>query len=410
MTPFKHICFASKSDVGRKRKNNEDAFGVFPSSGVFCVADGMGGGDDGEIASAATVEAVRSFCEKHPLPDTGAWKINDWLDGISSAMSSASSWIYKRTCDLGLKDSGSTFVGLFFDPTYPSKAVAMHAGDSRLYHVRAKSIKQITTDHSVAEMIGVKSEKKLNPYFRGMILRAVGVQQTVELERTIFDIKEGDWIVLCSDGLSKMIDDSRIKSIVNSSNSPSEAAETLVSAANEAGGSDNITVVVVKVGPLPEKMPAVPFSDASIPMKEFIEGYTQEHSTDADTRETGETMQIPLSVEPPTDNSNQTKKIRRRLPSPSVMIALVAGSLLIVFLVFISWLMWRRAEDISDGEAARREALSIAVKEVSRQNVEKVRKRSEENETLRAKDEELSRKARDKERSMFQENVDLPLE
>ena len=77
MTPFAHVRFAAKSDVGRRRKNNEDAFGVFPQCGVFCVADGMGGGDDGEIASNATVDGVRRFCEGHPFPEGKCWRMDD---------------------------------------------------------------------------------------------------------------------------------------------------------------------------------------------------------------------------------------------------------------------------------------------------------------------------------------------
>ena len=97
MTPFGHIRFALKSDVGRKRKNNEDSFGVFPSCGVFCVADGMGGGDDGEVASAATVEAVRRFCEDHPFPQGKSWRMDDWLEGIADGVSGASACPRKRS-------------------------------------------------------------------------------------------------------------------------------------------------------------------------------------------------------------------------------------------------------------------------------------------------------------------------
>ena len=297
MTPFGHIRFAAKSDVGRKRKNNEDSFGVFPSCGVFCVADGMGGGDDGEVASAATVEAVREFCELHPLPPGRGWRMDDWLDGVSTAVSKASAWINSRTRERGLKDCGSTFVGLCFDPSHPSVAMAIHAGDSRLYLLRGHGIRQITKDHSVAEMIGVKNEKEVNPLFRGMILRAVGIQPAVDLERTMFDIKKGDRIILCSDGLSKMLPDKRIEAIARGKKALADAAEALVEAANEAGGSDNITVVIVEVGTLPTAIPVVPVPDCPAHDEDSREDEDSADTvSESDTRETGETMHSDATV------------------------------------------------------------------------------------------------------------------
>jgi hypothetical protein len=135
----------------------------------------------------------------------------------------------------------------------------MHAGDSRVYRIRGRSIEQITRDHSAAELAGVKDENELNPALRGVILRAVGVEKTVQTEITPFDVAEGDWIVICSDGLSKMIPDKSIRKIVASAKGDSEAAAgNLVAAANEAGGTDNITVVAIHAGALPQPLPPAP--------------------------------------------------------------------------------------------------------------------------------------------------------
>lgn len=257
MNAFPHIDYAARTDVGRKRKNNEDAFGVFPDAGIFCVADGMGGGDDGEIASAAVVKSVGEFATSHVPPTGVGYVAEDVAAGVSHVVNEASAWISARAAERKLKGCGSTFVGICLDATAPSAAIVLHAGDSRLYRVRGSSIKQITKDHSAAEMIGVKDEKSVNPMFRGMILRAVGVHPSVYLERTPLAIKDGDRIVICSDGLSKMVDDRNIAAIVQGGSSAESAADELVAAANEAGGTDNVTAVVLFVGRLPPALPSI---------------------------------------------------------------------------------------------------------------------------------------------------------
>ena len=255
MGAFSHITFAAKSDIGRKRKNNEDAFGTFPALGIYCVADGMGGGDDGEVASAATVSAVEGFVKTHPLPKNLAFPHESVIAGVRAAVNGASKWIYDRAKSRNLKGCGSTFVGVCLDPSHPGMATALHAGDSRLYRIRGRGIQQITTDHSAAELIGAKNENEINPMFRGMILRAVGIQPSVDVEATPLPLKEGDFILICSDGLSRMVPDKKIAAIVRENASLDEAASSLIAAANDAGGIDNVTVVLLKVGNLPAPLP-----------------------------------------------------------------------------------------------------------------------------------------------------------
>ena len=167
MTPFAHLKHAALSDVGKKRKNNEDAFGTFPEAGLFCVADGMGGGDDGEIASAAVVRAVEELAVRMKPDESGGVCSDDVCSGLADALSSVSAWICNRAHERKLNGCGSTFVGVVFDPTNPAQAVAVHAGDSRLYLLHGHSIRQITRDHSVAELMGEKDESKVNPMCRG---------------------------------------------------------------------------------------------------------------------------------------------------------------------------------------------------------------------------------------------------
>ena len=261
MGAFPHIRYAAKSDIGRRRTNNEDAFGAFPLSGIFCVADGMGGGDDGEVASAATV--VERFTKECPISGKFTYPIEGIVSGVRSAVNSASSWIANRTKQKGLKSCGSTFVGICFDASKPNTAIALHAGDSRLYRIRGRSIEQMTVDHSAAELIGTKNDKEVNPMFRGMILRAVGIQPSVELERTEVPLKARDKILICSDGLSRMVSDRKLLSIIRASEDLETTADKLIAAANDAGGVDNITVELIEVGALPAPLPTSPLVSAA---------------------------------------------------------------------------------------------------------------------------------------------------
>ena len=109
MSLFPHIRYAAKSDIGRKRKNNEDSFGVFPDLGVYCVADGMGGGDDGEVASAATVGALEKYAKEHPLPQDRTYPI----DGMTAAIAAHAK--YRFIAPPPLRRSGEPFPTLFFN-------------------------------------------------------------------------------------------------------------------------------------------------------------------------------------------------------------------------------------------------------------------------------------------------------
>ena len=271
MNPFKHIAHAVLTDVGNKRKNNEDAYAVAPEHGFFCVADGMGGAEDGEVASGAVVERLNALFggETSEIPEKGAagrpslpgcfdperpFSIRAKTAWIDSSLSDISSWIYSRSKERGKSGSGTTFVGVTFDPAAPSSAVALHAGDSRVYHwcARESRLSLVTLDHSVANAVGISDERQLNPAFRNMLMRAVGLGPSVQVEHTLFQVAPGDWIAVCSDGLSKMIEDAEIGSMLSSTPDPDAAVRALVDAALKAGGKDNVTVVVVLVGELPE--------------------------------------------------------------------------------------------------------------------------------------------------------------
>jgi protein phosphatase len=210
----------------------------------------MGGGADGEVASAATVKAVEDCARMMPQPFEGGYPAESVAERVANALSGASEWLWRRSKEKKIEGSGSTYVGVVFDPVSPGRAIAMHAGDSRLYRFRDGELIQVTRDHSAAELIG-SSDEEINPLFRGMIMRAVGVHPKVEIERTLFPVAEGDRILICSDGLTRMVPDGGIADILSGRQDADDAVHALIDAANAAGGVDNVTVVVVDVGALP---------------------------------------------------------------------------------------------------------------------------------------------------------------
>ena len=228
---FAHLKSGARTDVGLKRRNNEDAHGEWQAQGVFCVADGMGGAQDGEVASRAVVESMSGVMPRLSAFDPPL-STEDREAAVARAVDAASAWIKNYADTQGKKGCGSTFAGVAFDPGDPSKALAMHAGDSRVYRIRGGKPLLVTHDHSVAEMAGVKDERQLSPMFRSMILRAVGIKPAVELERTPFDVREGDTVIICSDGLSRMVPDKEIAALAArqkrpppSWNAPTRSAE-----------------------------------------------------------------------------------------------------------------------------------------------------------------------------------------
>ncbi len=277
--PFTYLTSAALSDVGRRRKNNEDSLVRFPGQGVFCVADGMGGAQGGEIASKAVVDALQAvFTESQDAPFAVTAAAAARL--TARAMNRASQWIKAYTEERGLTGCGSTAVVLVFDRVTPSRARVLHAGDSRAYLYRAGKLVQLSTDHSVAAAAGLSDETTLPAMFRGVITRAVGLDDTVLLEETPCDVQANDLFFLCSDGLSRMVSDKRLQKVLHKHRAaPLETlAQTLIDEALKAGGEDNVSVVLVRVADtLPQALPvAAPSSDGDF-------------EAEAPTRETGQT-------------------------------------------------------------------------------------------------------------------------
>ena len=245
---FSHLASADLTDVGRVRKNNEDSVICLPEQGVFCVADGMGGVQGGEVASKATVDALR---EEFTASPDAPFAVTSAASArmVARAVNRASRWIKARSEERGIAGTGSTAVVLAFDRVTPSAAKVLHAGDSRAYRYRADKLQQLSTDHSVAAAAGLPDDKTLPPMFRGVITRAVGLENTVQLEETPVDVAAGDVFLLCSDGLTKMVSDKHIAKLLRKHRGGDlqAAAKTLVDEALHAGGEDNVSVVLVRV-------------------------------------------------------------------------------------------------------------------------------------------------------------------
>jgi serine/threonine protein phosphatase PrpC len=230
------------TDVGLKRTNNEDAFVVRPDLGFWAVADGMGGAAAGEVASRIFVETATEAFASNSTEETQ-------MDRVKNAFTFANSRMLGHvashpehagmgcTAEILAISGDDIFIG--------------HVGDSRTYRLRNAELKQLSVDHSlVAEQIkqGLISEQDArNHAMRHVILRAVGAKESVELDLLKGKGLPGDVFLLCSDGLTDMVDDAAIRKCLTQEESLQALADQLIELAKAAGGKDNITVVLVKL-------------------------------------------------------------------------------------------------------------------------------------------------------------------
>ena len=229
---------AGRTDVGRQRSANEDSLVVSPP--LFAVADGMGGAKAGEVASAVAVEAVEGAKESSEPPEAQ----------LASIVREANRRIY----DLAVADESRRGMGttLTLAKLHGDEVSLAHVGDSRAYRLRAGELEQLTRDHSlVAELERsgqITPEAAEHHPQRSIITRALGPEPDVEVDTYTLAGREGDLFLICSDGLTSMISDDEVASILRSAGSLDEAAEELVRAANQSGGKDNITVILFRLG------------------------------------------------------------------------------------------------------------------------------------------------------------------
>ncbi len=231
-----HFRATATTDVGRVRDHNEDGYLIDESLGLVALADGMGGHNAGEVASAAALDALRI-----------AFGAGSTID---AAVAAANDIVYEQSvADQSLRGMGTTLTAgaLGIDGTL----LLGHVGDSRAYMLRDGTFQRITTDHSLVEELVsagelTQDEAAQDPR-RSMITRAIGLEPAVAVDLETIGLLAGDRVLFCSDGLTDMLREPEIGDILRDEPDPDAAAQRLVDAANAAGGSDNITVVLVDI-------------------------------------------------------------------------------------------------------------------------------------------------------------------
>jgi serine/threonine protein phosphatase PrpC len=247
VTPTLHVNSASLTDVGKIRERNEDA--CFAGTHVFAVADGLGGHKAGEVASDLALSSVRALEEIDARAAAGR---------VAQAVRDGNRAVHDRAqTDEGLRGMGTTMTAVVISR---DTAYIAHVGDSRCYLVRGGTITQLSRDHTlVARMV---SEGRLTPEQaeahpqRSVLTRALGADHDVDVDETRITLLDGDRLLLCSDGLTGMLGNDDILSLVAEGSDLEEICRALVDTANERGGVDNITVVLIDMSGAPGATPS----------------------------------------------------------------------------------------------------------------------------------------------------------
>ena len=239
-----------KTDKGIRRSNNEDAFFVMKKDRVFIVADGVGGNRSGEIASRTTVNSMAGFVEEHPVE---ALKTEDeireyFLDCISDAnqrVRDVARW-HKRN-----RGMATTVVAAFVPYNRDNAIYIVNVGDSRAYILRDDNLEQITEDHTYVNTLVkagiITKAEAMERDDKNMITRAIGADDVVEADFFTVNIKKGDIILICTDGLYSEVTEPELIAHLKKDESMSDICGELVETANLNGGSDNITAICIRI-------------------------------------------------------------------------------------------------------------------------------------------------------------------
>ena len=246
---------SGQTHVGMKRNHNEDNLLLLPEERLFVVADGMGGHSSGEVASKIAVEEVAEFFRmtSQDLEITWPYKMDKQKNydenRLATGVKLANMRIFeKASSETKYKGMGTTIVTVYF--AKDSEVVVGHVGDSRVYFFRDNTLRQVTEDHSLLN--DYLKAKKLTPEeieafpHKNVIVRALGMKDTVNVDINRVEPKDGDIFLLCSDGLSGMVPDKQIEQILQSQPDLDKACAQLIDAANANGGNDNVTCVLAQ--------------------------------------------------------------------------------------------------------------------------------------------------------------------
>jgi serine/threonine protein phosphatase PrpC len=251
---FVQIASSGLTDVGRVRTNNEDSFRVVEPLSLFILSDGMGGEAHGEIASAMAVETVSEYLAK-PNEDSGETLHGEVTDNFSlktrrlkNAIHLANLKIYQSAQkNPEQRGMGATITVVWVDD---AKLSVAHVGDSRAYLLRSGNLQQLTNDHSlVAEQVRrglITPQQAEESEMQSVLLRALGAHPDVEVDVEEVGVVPNDVLLLCSDGLTRMVTEPEIAGTLQAEVDPASAAQKLIELANGNGGLDNVTVIVAR--------------------------------------------------------------------------------------------------------------------------------------------------------------------
>ena len=246
--------YAGLTDVGRKREHNEDAFGLMPDDNLFVVADGLGGYAAGEVASKLAVDAIAGFIrgqqlDTYPSDSANSDAVKSDEEVLADAVASANRRVHHAANRYrAYRGMATTVVSMRF---VDKRCVVAHVGDSRCYRLRDGQLTRMTEDHSLLNDFRSRGHEQLteaNFPMNNIIMRAIGKDPRVEVDVAADEYRPGDIYILCTDGLTGELTDDVIATLANQHSHDLESMnQSMVHAACEAGGRDNVTVVAVKV-------------------------------------------------------------------------------------------------------------------------------------------------------------------
>jgi protein phosphatase len=247
----------SRTDVGRVRKNNEDACRALPSLNLFIISDGMGGQSHGETASAIAADTITAQCSKTSAsdePSTGDDDVqgpdySEKTKRLASAVRLANRNIYQAALNNSqFRGMGATVVAAWVEG---SSLSLVHVGDSRAYLFRRGVLQCLTADHTlVAEQVRrglIAPEQARLSKMQSVLIRALGIHEQVVLDAAEYSLLHQDVVLLCSDGLTRMVTDAELTKALLGADDAQIIADHLVSLANSHGGEDNVSVIVVRL-------------------------------------------------------------------------------------------------------------------------------------------------------------------
>ena len=328
---------AGRTDAGRRRRRNEDAYVVAPP--LFAVADGMGGAQAGEVAARLATAAFREYHEADDLAGE---------DRVAAIIQEANRRIYEQARqDTEASGMGTTVTAALVEE---GRIVIGHVGDSRAYRLRHDRLEQLTDDHSlVADLVrgGRISPEEANTHpQRSVITRALGTDPEVDVDSLSVEVEAGDVFLICSDGLTTMVADDEILEILARAKSLEQAGKDLVKAANRRGGEDNITVVLFAV-------------EADEPLEETAVMSGDGRGTDEDLEDTLTGLEAPAvtqgetgwTLAPPARRAAEPK--RRRRGWARALAWALAGLVLVAVLIALAFFGLSQAHFIGADEDGR---------------------------------------------------------